>query len=145
MYGPDARAVWAAPAPALPLPGPTIRVLADTTAGSERRVAVEIASPRQAPMLVATVEGIAVTSANVQGRVAGSGAVGLGKWRVDASGLGAAPLRIDLVVAPGQPFTLRVRDRSDGLAGVAPRPATMVIQPFGASDTTTLVRTMAFQ
>ena len=146
LYGPEARPAWVQPAPALALPAPAIRLLSDITVDGKRVVDLDISSPRAAPVLAASVEGIAVLSASIQGHVAGSGAVAAGKWRVDASGMGATPVRLDLVVPPGQPFTVRVHDRSYGLPkGMAPRPPTMIIQPFGASDTTMLVRTMTFE
>ncbi len=60
-------------------------------------VSVDIASPRAAPVLVASVEGASVVAAMIQGHVS----KGAGRWRVDLSGLGATPVRIDLVVTPG--------------------------------------------
>jgi hypothetical protein len=142
LFGPDARPMWVQPAPALPAPGPSIRLVSDTTSAGKRMVSLDIASARAAPVLAASVDGLAVASASIQGHAA----AGAAKWRVDLSGMGATLLRIDLVVAPGRPFTVRVHDRSYGLpAGAGPRPATMQVQPFGASDTVTLVRTMSFQ
>jgi hypothetical protein len=143
--GPDARRAWVQPTPALPLPAPTIRLVSDARVDGKRMVAVDIASPRAAPVISASVEGIAVTSSRVQGRISGSGAVAAGKWRIDASGLQATPVRIELVVPPGQPFTVRVQDRSYGLpAGPGQRAPAMLVQPFGTSDATRMVRTMTF-
>jgi hypothetical protein len=146
IYGPHIGPAWVQSAPPLTAEAPVIRLLSDTTTGDKRSVALEIASPRQAPVLIASIDDAAVESSSVQGRVATDKPVAEGHWRVDAYAMGAAPLRLDLVVKPGKPFVLRVRDRSYGLpSDTGPRPATRLIQPFGAGETTQMVRTMAFK
>ena len=146
IYGPNAVATWVQPAPPLTAAAPTIRVLSDSSAGGKRSLSLEIASPRQAPELVANVDGAAIESFDISGLDRAAAPVAAARSRIGAYAMGATPLRLELVVKAGHPFVVRVRDRSYGLpASAGTRPATMIVQPFGASDTTAMVSTMAFQ
>ena len=136
---------WAAPAPVFALPAPAVEVLADNITAGTRKINLQIRSLRHAPEFDVYVEGTEVLSSQVQGRIFSQTL--LREWRLDAFGIAQEGLNIELKVKAGAPFKIRVIDFSFALppADFPPRPADMIPQPFGLSDTTAVVRTIAFE
>jgi len=145
LFGDGQGEFWAAAAPNFALPAPNIKVLADTTTANIRKIAIQVRSSRQAPRLSLSVEGAAVIRATVAGRVF-SPAV-RGEWRLKAFAIPEQGLPMELTVQAGSPFKIRVIDISYQLppASFQPRPAEMMPQPFGLSDTSMVVNTIDFQ
>lgn len=135
---------WAAPAPAFALPAPAVEVLTDSVTAGIRKINLQVRSLRHAPEFDVYVEGSEVLSSQVQGRIFSPAP--LREWRLDAFGIAQEGLNIELKVKAGVPFTIRVIDFSFALppADFPPRPADMIPQPFGLSDTTAVVKTIAF-
>lgn len=145
IFGDRRWRFWAAPAPAFALLAPAVEVLADSITANVRKINLQIRSLRHAPEFDVYVEGAEVLSSRVQGRIFSPAP--LRQWRLDAFGIAEEGLNIELKVKAGTPFKIRVIDFSLELppADFPPRPADMIPQPFGLSDTTAVVRTVAFE
>lgn len=142
LFGPPRRTgiperqYWIADAPSVALAAPLLRVSGDRTEDGVRRLSVQVQSQRQASVLSLAVDGAAVAAASVDGQPLAPAAHTA--WRANMFGTGDAPHTVELTLKPGQPLALRALDVSYGLpSGLAPvRPAAMMVQPFGLSDTT---------
>lgn len=133
---PFARA-FAAKAPALPVPGPELAVLADSPAGGKRTLKLRITSPRGARVGMvmvpneAKLESLRIGGQAVELEPRRPGAPVQG-WRpFTLFGLPPQGVELDLVLGETGPFDWYVADRSDGLppggrALLDARPATAV-------------------
>ena len=141
LFGPDSQPLWvgtAASDPAL-LP-PAIDVLSDERDGDRRRVAFRVRSQRKAASLTARVDGTPVLASSVDGhRVPTDPA---GHWKLETYGMGDEWLRIDVQVAAGTAFQLRIYDESYLLppGSLPARPANLVADSNRPSSDT--VRTV---
>jgi hypothetical protein len=145
IFGEGSKDYWAATAPVLALPAPTIEVLEDSTAANIRKINIQVRSLRHAPKLNLYLEGAGVISSKVNGRLF-SQAIHR-EWSLKGFGIPEDGLNIELNVQAGTPFKIRVIDFSYELprASSQPRPPNMIVQPFGLSDTTAVANTIAFQ
>lgn len=143
LFGDRPRQYWVAPAASLDIAAPLLEVTADSTAGAVRTIGLHIASRRAAPQMKLYGEGVEVLHAELDGRVVTREAQK--EWALAAGGIGPDGARLTLQVKAGQPFRLRLIDRSYGLpASVAPRGAESIIQPLGTSDSVQAVQSVAF-
>jgi hypothetical protein len=113
IFGDNAKALWAKPAPLLALPPPIVETLEDRTISGQRKLTIRVKSIRQAPKLKVTVEGVGVLQSTVGGQPYPQDV--RSRWQLNAVGLGKEGLIIGLVVEPGRPFIVRVIDISQGL------------------------------
>jgi len=145
IFGNRSGDFWAAAAPVFALPAPAIKVLEDTTTANSRKMNIQVQSLRHAPKLSLYVEGSGVISSKVEGRLFSQAF--RPEWRLKSFGIPEEGLNIELNVQAGSPFKIRVMDLSYELpqTGSQPRPSSMIVQPFGLSDTTVVVKTIAFQ
>ncbi len=146
IFGAKSSPFWAASAPRLEaLQAPSIELLQDAVEGAQRTVRVRLKSLRQAPSMMMVLEGAPLIRAMV-GPMEVSGPQ-KETWRFTAHGMGAAGVELELTLAPGKPFELRVFDETAGLpeTGFPPRPADFMATPNGSNgDTTRAVRSLAF-
>ena len=147
IFGAKSSRFWVADAPRIAaLAAPSITLLRDHSEGGRRMVGVRIASLRQAANLVLVTEGAALIEARVDGLpVAGAQKE---QWRLSAFGIGPQGLELELTMAAGQPFELRVFDETYGLPdlGLPARPADFMPTPFGSNgDTVRAVRALALK
>jgi hypothetical protein len=145
LFGDESGDYWVATAPQFALPAPCIEVLEDRTAAAIRKMTIQVKSLRNAPKLNLSLEGTGVISSKVQGRPFSQAAQS--EWNLKGFGIPEEGLTVELNVQAGTPFTIRVIDFSYGLphTGWAPRPADMIAQPSGLSDTTLVVKMIALQ
>lgn len=145
LLGDGSERFWVSPAPRQPVAVPVLTVLEDRTVGKQRRLIVQLTSPRTAPRVKLAVTGTRVLGSQIDGVVL-SQTPELA-WRARLIGFGAQPVRIGLTVPAAARFQLRVVDVSYGLAGVGvpPYPAGLLAQPFGQSNTIQAWRTLAFE
>ena len=141
LFGPDSQPLWvgsAIPVPTL-LP-PAIEVLSDKREGSRRRVAFRVRSRREAASLTARLDGTPVLASSVDGHHVPSDPDGL--WKLESYGVGDDWLRVEVEVAAGKPFQLRIYDESYRLphGSVPPRPVYLVADSNRPSSDT--VRTV---
>lgn len=144
LFGPDSPPFWISPAPAAAAQeAPRIEVLRDEREGERRRVAFRVRSQRDAASLTVRVDGTPVLASSVDGRRLPSNPDGL--WKLEAHGLDAEWLAVELQVAAATPFRLRVYDETHGLpAGALPaRPAHLMADSGRPSSDT--VRTVQFR
>ncbi len=144
VFGQTAAPQWLASAPAFGIEAPRIEVAADQLSGNTRAVTLAITSTRRAPRMDIAVDGVKVLRAHVQGKpyLPKSGE----NWKLQSYGMQAERLLVELEMAPGQAFRVWARDYSYGLPAAArPRPAEMMGQPFGDSDTTQAVNSLLVQ
>lgn len=143
VFGPSAESVWAKPVPPLFDKAPAVDVRSDRVEGAQRVIELDVRSGRQAPRMQISVDGVAVQQAEVQGEPYTRSEAS--KWRVNAYAMGDEPVRITLRVKAGTPFAVRVRDFSFGLPpALGPRPAGLVAQAFGSSDTLQVAKVVKF-
>lgn len=144
IFGSEKFSVWAAPVPALPMPAPDIRVLADKTGAAVRKVTLQIRSPRQAPMLALSIDQAVVIEAKVAGKTFPN--TSPDNWRMYCIGFPADGIRLELSVKAGQPFEIRVLDQETGLPqmGLRARPPGMMEAP-GSGDRTMAVNSVKFR
>lgn len=147
IFGAKSSRFWVAAAPRVDgLVAPSIEVLHDRSEGARRSVGVRVASMREAANLVLVSEGAALIEARVDGLpVAGAQKE---QWRLSAFGVGAQGITLELTLAAGQPFELRVFDESYGLPalGLPARAADFMPTPFGSNgDTVRAVRALMFK
>jgi hypothetical protein len=145
LFGEGSRDYWASAAPVLALPEPAIEVLEDSTAANIRKITIQVRSLRHAPKLNLSLEGAGVISSKVEGRLFSQAL--RREWRLKGFGIPEKGLYIELNVQAGAPFKIRVIDFSYELplTSSQQRPSNMIAQPFGLSDTTVVVKTLAFQ
>jgi hypothetical protein len=137
--------MWISPARLSGQDGPRIKVLDDRRGDGKRYLSLEISSPRKAPRIDIVTEGANVLASSAQHVTLAQNA--LGPWRFTAYGMGDTPVPIDLVLQDGAPFAVRVSDLSYGLppTELPARPASMMIQPFLESDTTSIMSRITFK
>ncbi len=135
LFGASSNLYWRSPAALLNLPAPGITLIEDKVDGAMRSVKLEVRSQRQAPRINIRVDGIKVDAAKVE--LVEFAHPAPNRWEINAWAMQDKPLRLELSVAAGKPFSIVVRDISYGLPAtvVTPRPAHMTVQPFGSSDT----------
>ena len=145
IFGGGSRDYWAVSAPGFALPVPSIKVLRDNTTANIRKINIQVQSLRHAPKLSLSVEGTGVISSKVEGRLFSQTV--RREWSLKGFGIPEEGLNIELNVQAGSPFKIRVIDYSYELpqTNLQPRPSNMIAQPFGLSDTTVVVKTIAFQ
>lgn len=146
IFGPDSPPVWVAPAAVPPPPAPSIEVLRDEIDGARRHVSFRVRSQRDAAALTVRVDGTPILASRVDGRSLPSDPDGL--WKLEAFGLRGDPLVVDIEIAAGTPFRLRVYDESYGLpdGAVPPRPPHLAADSHRpSSDTVRTVQTRKFQ
>lgn len=144
LFGDRARQYWAAPAPRQHLAAPVMEVIEDRTEGRARWLTLHISSPRNAPQLKMYGEGVEVLHATLDGATVTDGVQK--EWAMAAYNLGPAGAELKMKVRAGNPFRLRLIDRTFGLpAAVPPRHPDMIIQPLGTSDTIQSVIAVDFQ
>ncbi|MFC3378617.1 M28 family peptidase [Rugamonas sp. CCM 8940] len=131
---------WAGKGEDLRLPQPVIEIDSVSAAGEGRRIVLRVHSQRNAPHLAVELEGDGVLQASVNGRVYSSDA--RDNWRLDAYGMGAQPLRVELLTRRAHPVSVHVTDTTYGLPpGVAAtRPVGVMSRPGGWSDRMMAVR-----
>ena len=142
---PGERLYWVAPAPGMGVPAPSIEVLHDAPDGKLRSIVVRIRSLRGAPQLRVFAEGATVMDASLHGHRLWLAPQK--EWTFAAYGFPPEGAELTLKVVPGQPFRLRVFDRTYGLppAGLAARGADMISQPMAISDSVLAVRVQDFK
>lgn len=147
VFGPDSPPFWVATAPAtLRLAPPLIEMSRDQREGTRRQLAFRVRSQREAASLTVRVDGTPVLASSVDGRRLPSDPDGL--WKLEAHGLGDDWLEVELQVAPGTPFQLRVYDESYGLpeGALPPRPAHLMADSGRpSSDTVRTVQIRKFE
>jgi hypothetical protein len=145
LFGSRAMPMWISPARLSGQDGPRIKVLDDRRGDGKRYLSLEISSPRKAPRIDIVTEGANVLASSAQHVTLAQNA--LGPWRFTAYGMGDTPVPIDLVLQDGAPFAVRVSDLSYGLppTELPARPASMMIQPFLESDTTSIMSRITFK
>jgi hypothetical protein len=145
IFGDKSRVFWAASAPVLPLPPPTIEVLEDNIISDIRKINIQVRSLRHAPKFNIYVEGANVISSKVEGRIFSQSP--RRDWSLEGFGIPEKGLAIELKVQAGPAFKIRVIDFSYGLpqTGSRSRPAGMIAQPFELSDTTLVAKTVDFK
>ncbi len=145
LFGGESRDYWAAIAPEFALTAPSIEVLEDSPSFTVRKLTIQVKSLRHAPKLSLSVEGTGVISSKVQGHFFSLAVQD--EWNLKAFGIPEEGLTVELTVQAGTAFKIRVIDFSYGLplAGWPPRPANMIAQPSGLSDTTLVSKTIALQ
>jgi peptidase M28-like protein len=141
VFGPDSAPLWAGPA--APAPGllpPSIQVLSDRREGNRRRLALRVRSQREAASLTVRVDGTPVLGSSVDGRRLPNDPDGL--WKLETHGLRNDWLSVDLQVASGSPFQLRVYDETYRLPEhfLPPRPPYLIADSGRPSSDT--VRTV---
>ena len=139
IFGYSFPAVWTTPAPVLALQKPTIETLEDIAMAGKRKIKIRVKSPRRAPKLKVTIEGIAVLHSNVGGQYYSQSPQP--HWGLDSVGLIDEDLIIEFVVKAGVPFIVRAIDFSYSLPATTlnPRPAFIISKPSEFSDTTAVV------
>ena len=144
IFGANTATLWAAVAPTLPLKAPEIKVLGDSVKADIRTITLQVSSLRQAPELNVYLEGTGVISSRIENRIASKSLIP--EWRFQGFGFLDKGVHIELTVKSGEPFKIRVLDFTYELpfTSFSPRPADMMTQPFGLSDTTTVVNTLTF-
>lgn len=144
LHGTGGPRVWAAAAPDHAIASPEITVVGDHADGAARELVLDVRSLRQAARLTLAVDGATVSNATIAGEPFSQRPET--HWKAHLYGFGGDRIRITLRLERQAPFRLRVNDTSYGLAavGVAARPAGLVPQPFGSSETVQAVRTLSF-
>jgi len=144
IFGEKSMLYWAAPASLLPLQAPEIIVLEDAIKSGQRKINIRVKSLRFAPELRVFVEGAGVLGSKVENRIISQALDP--DWGFQGFGFSGRGLTMELDVKAGSPFKIRVIDISYGLPQTIalPRPAYMIAQPSGLSDTTAVVNTVAF-
>jgi len=144
VFGERPVRVWHGPAPSVYLPVPLLDVLSDVVLAGQRQVTLRIRSRRRAAMLAVGIEGTPVLSSRFEGRLVSETADPA--WRLQAFGVPPEGALLELTLASGAPFRIRLVDRSYGLPfpEMDRRPASMVALPMG-SDLTQVVSTTELQ
>lgn len=135
----------AAPAPAVDLPAPRVRVVSDSVADGRRTLLLRVTSERAGSELVLRATGETVRSASVNGRpiVARSRRRTPVDWRLTYTNPGRRGILLRLELSSASPIHLEVADRSDGLPAVPgsrfePRPPRL--EPIQLPDATLVFR-----
>lgn len=131
FFGPDSDSFWAGATPAVLAP-PTLRLDAQRSDAHVRTLELTLASARNAPRLMLSVDGASVLRASIAGvEYPNAEADGSEEWMLDLYGQGDAPLQIELQLKAGSAYAIRLVDASyDPTMMRVPRPEGMVAQPF---------------
>jgi hypothetical protein len=145
ILGDGSGVYWVAPAPVFALQAPGVEVLEDGVASGIRKITIRVRSLRHAPKLNVVVEGAGVLASKVQGRLFSQTL--RQAWRLKSFGMAGEGLVIELHVQADATFKIRVIDFSYELprTNLPSRPSGMIPRPFGLSDTTAAVKTIAFK
>jgi hypothetical protein len=147
LFGPDSQPLWVGTATSIPtLLPPAIEVLSDQREGLRRRIAFRVRSQRKAASLTARVDGTPVLASSVDGRQVPNDPDNL--WKLETYGMGNDWLRVEVQVAAGAPFQLRIYDESYVLprGSLPPRPANLVADSNRpSSDTVRTVQIRKFR
>lgn len=134
-----------APAPAVDLPAPRVRVVGDSVADGRRTLLLRVTSERAGSELVLRATGGAVRSASVNGRpiVTRWRRRKSAGWRLTYTNPGREGILLRLELSAANPIHLEVADRSDGLPAVPgsrfePRP--LGLEPIQLPDATLVFR-----
>ena len=100
---------------------------------------------RAAPNFLVTLEGVKVLSSSLNGRPLTDRP--RAAWALRASGMQDQAIHLDLDIEAGKAFRIRVRERSFGLPlnNLPSRPAEIMHQPFGSSDSSQSVQVTEFK
>ena len=129
----DTQAYMSAPAPAVALPGPEVKMLSDEETEDARVVTLFVHSPRQAPAAVLYSE-TSIISATILGIEVEGGKNG---WWRTIHILPPEGAQVILRTPPHSPLKLRVIERSYGLPevdGLPPCPETIIGEPNTTLD-----------
>ncbi|BAV98033.1 M20/M25/M40 family metallo-hydrolase [Lysobacter enzymogenes] len=131
FFGADSDPFWTGATPATLVP-PVLRLDADRTDAQVRTLKLTIASARNAPRLMLSVEGARVLRASVAGVwYANTSPQDSAEWMLDVYGHGEAALEIELQLKAGSAYAIRLIDASYEPSMMrVPRPEGMVAQPF---------------
>ncbi|MEI2429892.1 M20/M25/M40 family metallo-hydrolase [Lysobacter yananisis] len=131
FFGPDSDPFWAGATPAVLAP-PTLRLDAERADAQARTLKLTIASARNAPRMMLSVDGATVLRAAIAGvEYPNAQADDSEEWMLDLYGQGDAPLRLELQLKPGSAYAIRLVDASyEPTMMRVPRPEGMVAQPF---------------
>jgi hypothetical protein len=113
-------AVLEAPAPRLSLSLPVLKSIEDSTTGSERKLRLQISSPRHARVIWVICRNAAVLRATLEGRNVQVGEADRRNkvWGFIFVGLPPDGVHFDLIVNASETPQLTITDQSDGLAEV---------------------------
>ncbi|HSF43972.1 MAG TPA: M20/M25/M40 family metallo-hydrolase [Thermoanaerobaculia bacterium] len=148
-WSPSFSRAFKAKAPALPIPGPELAVLSDSSTGGKRTLRLRLTSPRGArvgTVMVpqeAKLESLRIGGQAVEVEPRSPGAPAQG-WRpLTVVGLPSQGVELDVVLGESRPFDWFAADRSDGLppsgrALLDARPDNAV--PLNEGDTTLVSR-----
>jgi hypothetical protein len=145
LFGDDGNLYWASPAPDVGLSAPSITVLEDRLDGARRILSIEVKSLRAAPAFLVSLEGSKVLSSSLNGKLLTDAPRAV--WALRASGMQDQAMHLRLEIDAGKAFRIRVRERSFGLppTNLPARPAEIMHQPFGSSDSSQSVQVMEFK
>ena len=136
LFGQHSSIYWTNPAPLLPLPAPNITLLADSIRSGIRKITIQVRSLRHAPELQLFVEGVDVINSKVENRILSEALIP--DWHLQAFAMPEKGLTLDLTVQSGHAFKIRAFDLTYSLpeTNFPARPADIIPQPSGFSDTT---------
>jgi hypothetical protein len=142
---PGGPPTFAAAAPVLPMPSPSVLIATDQVAEGQRQLRVQIASPRGAAIIEVRVTAQApILAAAIGGQpldLRDFAPAGKGRLIFYASGFDASGFALTLTLARSTPLLIEVADMSDGLPGLQrTRPPSTMPTP-GATADGTVVRT----
>lgn len=128
FFGADSDDFWAAATPAV-LPPPTLRLDAEHSEAGVRTLTLRIASARQSPRLMLSVDGATVLGARVNGVAVAD--TPKDAWMLDLYAPGPQGAALELRLKADAAYTIRLLDVSyDAPMMRWPRPDGMVPQPF---------------
>jgi hypothetical protein len=144
LFGQHSSIYWTNPAPLLPLSAPGITILADSTQSGNRKITIHVRSLRHAPELQLFVEGVGVIDSKVENRMLSDTLTP--DWHLQAFAMPEKGLTIDLTVQAGRTFKIRAFDLTYSLpeTNFPARPADIIPQPSGFSDTTVVANAIDF-
>ncbi|HMQ34566.1 MAG TPA: M28 family peptidase [Chloroflexaceae bacterium] len=141
LLGPTGQRFLRGPASVAALAPPTVEVLADTTQGTTRTLALRLCSPRSALNLRVLVSGAAVRQARLNGRAVegpDSPPMPASVWMLRYYGLPPGGALLTLELDGSSPIQLTVVDQSNGFSPLpeapGPRPAGMMPAPTNVRD-----------
>ncbi len=145
LFGDDAGLFWASRAPDVGLSAPSITVLEDKSDGTKRMLSLEVKSLRAEANFLVTLEGAKVLRSSLNGRPLTD--TPRAQWALRASGMQDRAVQLGLEIEASKDFRIRVRERSFGLPlnNLPARPAEIMHQPFGSSDSSQSVQVMEFK
>jgi hypothetical protein len=143
LFGENSPSLWAASAPLLNLPSPTIQTLEDSAITGKnadlRELKIKVKSTRHAPKLKITIEGIDVLESTVAGQTYSK--YPQSQWSLNSVGLIDESLIIKFIVKAGIPFKVRAIDFSYDIPVTTQKtqPIAIISKPTEFSDTTAVV------